>query len=230
MPVSAETLRLLMDAGVEGDDLLRIVESIDKTPTKERSANAIRQANWRARQKEKDAEGVTNNVTDNVTESVTPRAHVEDISSNQEISGKKGNKKTAREHLADFKALLVDLGDERLEAFVLHRKAKRGALTGYSAKLFLQDCASCGMSPAAGADMALSRGWITVKPDWLKRPNSTAPPGRMTPTDANRILTEREHERQAQRDYEIAGILRPSGGQSDRADSLIRGSINRAFD
>lgn len=178
MPVSAETLRLLMDAGIEGDELLRVVESIDKTPTKERTANATRQANWRARKRAKEeTEAVTNNVTDNVTESVTPRAHVEDISSNQEISGKK---KTARQHLADFKAELHELGDERLEAFILHRKTKRGALTGYGAKLFLQDCADCRLSPSQGADMAMSRGWITVKANWLDkpgmRPYSTASP------------------------------------------------------
>jgi hypothetical protein len=174
MPVSAETLRLLMDAGLEGDDLLRVVESIDKTPTKERTANAVRQARHRAK---KAAANVTSNVTDNVTESVTPRAHVEDNSSNLEIS-KKENKKTAREHLADFKAsLLADLGDERLEAFVLHRKAKRGALTGYGAKLFRQDCNDCGIAVAAGADMAMSRGWITVKAEWLTN-RTTGPPSK----------------------------------------------------
>jgi hypothetical protein len=171
VPVSAETLRLLMDAGIEGDELLRIVESIDREQKPaERSANAIRQARYRANNK---AKAVTNNVTQDVTVSVTPRAHVEDNSSNLEISGK-GNKKTARDHLAEFKAALHDLNDERLEAFVLLRKEKRGALTGYGAKLFRQDCADCGLSVAEGTDMAISRGWITVKAEYLKR--STGPP------------------------------------------------------
>lgn len=184
MPVSADTLRLLMDAGVEGDELLRIVESIDKQAAPERSPAAVRQARYRANKK---ALSVTNDVTRDVTEGITPRARVEDISSNQETSGK-SNKKSARNHLADFKAELSDLGDERLEAFVLHRRAKRGALTGYGGKLFRQDCSACGLSPAEGADMAMSRGWITVKPEWLSRPNSTAPPKKLTQGESLRNM------------------------------------------
>lgn len=61
MPVSAETLRKLMDAGLTGDALLEVVASIDadhqEAPT--RSAAAERQARYRARK----AGDVTRDVT-----------------------------------------------------------------------------------------------------------------------------------------------------------------------
>lgn len=60
MPVSAETLAKLMAAGVAGADLIAIVASIDADQSPPaRSANAERQARWRAKQR-----NVTNNVTD----------------------------------------------------------------------------------------------------------------------------------------------------------------------
>jgi hypothetical protein len=225
MPVSAETLRLLMDAGVEGDELLRIVESIDVQQAPERSAGAVRQARYRANKK---AQTVTNDVTSDVTVSVTPRVHVEDTSSNLEITGK-SNKKTARDHLADFKAALHDLGDTRLEAFVLHRKAKKAALTGYGAKLFRQDCADCGLTVEAGADMAMSRNWITVKEEWLKR--NTGPPGKRNYLD----VAEDKFTRQANGSESIFGShgdaqrISPRVIESRPDDAHLRGGIGGRF-
>lgn len=69
MPVSADTLRKLMDAGLSGDALLDVVASIDAdNATKARSGGAERQARYRARK----ASTVTSDVTRDVTESVTP--------------------------------------------------------------------------------------------------------------------------------------------------------------
>lgn len=66
MPVSAVTLRLLMDAGLAGDALVAVIESIDADNAKPtRSANAERQARLRERRR------VTSNVTNNATEGVT---------------------------------------------------------------------------------------------------------------------------------------------------------------
>lgn len=93
MTVSADTLRLLMEAGLSGDDLLRVVESIEASSgPKTRSANAERQARHRAKLK---AASVTNNVTSNVTKSVTdvtPLARVEDNLQTKNSTGQEGKK------------------------------------------------------------------------------------------------------------------------------------------
>jgi hypothetical protein len=175
MPVSAETLRLLMDAGVDGDDLLRIVESIDNTP-KPRSANAERQARHRERLR---AAGVTNNVTNNVTESVTPHVRVEDNLQTKEISGQ-GKKKTARENLADFVSELSSILDaDRVQALVEVRRTKGGKLNGHAARLLIAKIRDCGIAPAEAADAMALRNWISIEPEWLgnrKSSQATAPP------------------------------------------------------
>lgn len=51
MPVSARTLRKLMDAGLAGDELISVVESIDEDATPKRSSGAVRQARYRERNK-----------------------------------------------------------------------------------------------------------------------------------------------------------------------------------
>ena len=76
MPVSADTLRLLMSHGITGDDLIEIVASIDADHSrveKERSSAAIRQARYRENKKIQRNEtcDVTNNVTCDVTRYVT---------------------------------------------------------------------------------------------------------------------------------------------------------------
>lgn len=69
MPVSADTLRKLMDAGLSGDALLDVVASIDAdNGPRTRSNGAERQSRYRARK----AATVTSDVTRDVTDSVTP--------------------------------------------------------------------------------------------------------------------------------------------------------------
>jgi len=65
VPVSASTLRLLMAAGLGGDALLAVVESIEADAVRPKSSGAERQARYRARR----AASVTSDVTRNVTES-----------------------------------------------------------------------------------------------------------------------------------------------------------------
>jgi hypothetical protein len=82
--ISAETLRLLMEAGLSGDDLLEVVSSIDRDMAQaqpKQTSNAARQARYRERKALRC--DVTSNVTQTVTENVTsPRARVEDITTN----------------------------------------------------------------------------------------------------------------------------------------------------
>jgi hypothetical protein len=234
MPVSAETLRLLMQAGVEGEELLRIVESIDRQPSKERTANAERQARFRAKKK---AQGVTNNVTNNVTESVTEGvslARVEDNLLPEEITGKEDNKKKAAS-LSDvqaFRAELSELDAERLDAIVKHRRSKKGQLTALSARLFVKDATACSMSLSEAVDACISRGWLTVKPEYFAgRKSATAPPRRDTYVDAmNRILEGRANGTENLFGTDGDAQRLPADGKRQGIDVAdVRGGLARRF-
>lgn len=191
MTISANTLGLLMAAGLEGDELMAIVRSIEAdTAPKARSSNAERQARFRARQK---SESVTNNVTGNVTEAsqVTPLVRVDAKLKTTQIEPVK---KTPSRDVSDFKAALADLDADRLEALIKHRKAKKAQMTGHAARLFLKDVAACGISLADAVDTCISRNWITVKADWLTKPAARGSPlGK--PLTAAEMLLHRRTER-----------------------------------
>lgn len=197
MTISANTLGLLMAAGLEGDELMAIVRSIEAdTAPKAKSANAERQARFRARQK---AESVTNNVTSNVTETsqVTPLVCVDAKLKTTQIEPVK--KTTPSRDVSDFKAALSDLDADRLEALIKHRKSKKAQMTGHAARLFLKDVAACGISLADAVDTCISRNWITVKPDWLAKPAARgSPSGR--PLSVNEIIRQRQAEGQFRND------------------------------
>lgn len=103
MPVSAHTLRLLMEAGLAGDALLAIVEQIDTDmaatgPAVERTAAAVRQQRYRARKKEAEQsqQSVTRDVTRDVTTSVTtplPHTPSEIITPQKKTPPTEGQKK-----------------------------------------------------------------------------------------------------------------------------------------
>lgn len=215
MPVSAETLRLLMDAGVEGDDLLRIVASIDAdNPAKTRSANAERQARFREKRK---AESVTNNATSNVTQSVTPRAHVEDNLQTNNLSGSSEKKKTSRQDMADFQSELSSILDaERVQALIDVRRKKGGKLNGHSARLLIAKINDSGLTPGEAADTMVLRNWISIERSWVDRnsqskPQATAPPGRrQTAVEANIARRIKRNEPDSGRcDYRDAELLPP---------------------
>lgn len=70
MPVSANTLRMLMDAGLSGDELLAVVASIDadaQIEPKPKSGAALRQQRYRDRK----SANVTSDVTSDVTISLS---------------------------------------------------------------------------------------------------------------------------------------------------------------
>jgi hypothetical protein len=79
------------------------------------------------------------------------------------------DKKTSRTaDVAAFKAgLAPDVPEEILTDFVKVRRTKRGALTGYAAKLFREDAAACSMSVADAAKECVRSSWITVKPEYF---------------------------------------------------------------
>lgn len=70
MSISARSLRLLVEAGLSGERLLAIVESLEEDCRPARTGSAERQARYRAR-KALEGEGVTESVTRDVTRNVT---------------------------------------------------------------------------------------------------------------------------------------------------------------
>ena len=173
MTISANTLGLLMAAGLEGDELMDIVRSIEAdTAPKARSNAAERQARYRANQR---AKTVTSDVTRDVTEpsQVTPLAGVDAKLNKTQIEPVK---KTPSRDVADFKAELSSLDADRLEALIKHRKSKKAQMTGHAARLFKRDAESCRLSLADAVDTCISRNWITVKAEWLANNSGRASP------------------------------------------------------
>lgn len=190
MTISANTLGLLMAAGLEGDELMAIVRSIEAdTAPKAKSSGAARQARYRERHKQ---ETVTGDVTRDVTETsqVTPLVRVDAKPKTTQIDPVK---KTPSRDVADFKAELSALDADRLEALMKHRKAKKAQMTGHAARLFLKDVAACGISLSEAVDTCISRNWITVKPDWIAKPAARGSPGGK-PLSVNEILRQRQAE------------------------------------
>lgn len=192
MPVSAQTLKLLMDAGVQGDDLVAIVESIDSdNAPKPRSGAAERQARYRAKKKgETVTDDATNNVTQSVTEASQPRARVE--KTQQTIDKPNGKNKTPsvtqRQHLETV------LDAERAEAVIEHRKRIRKPLTAHAAKLLAGKLGRCS-DPNAAADAMVSNGWQGFEPEWLENRNSPrAPPTRQNVLEDAFAETRRDFE------------------------------------
>lgn len=119
------------------------------------------------------------------SQSVTSRltsggAPVEDKTSNSDIEPQDKKQNTAARGVSEFKAKLSPLLDaDLLDAFVAVRKAKRGALTGYAAGIFINDAERCGMSVPEAATECVRSSWITVKPEYFSgRPRASPPPGK----------------------------------------------------
>lgn len=177
---------------------------------KRREADRNRQAKKRTQDKPVTLSHVTRSPS-------RSHARVEDSSSNLEISGQEETKEAAPKALSDLEAfradLLQDVDAERVDAIVKHRRSKKGQLTAYAAKLFRRDAAAVGMSLQQVIDTCISRGWLTVKPEYLAG-RSRAPPSTQPSTgqDFNAILDNLQ------------------GKQSHDAHSgpSIDGSVNRA--
>jgi hypothetical protein len=111
-------------------------------------------------------------------------AGVEDNLSKKDITGKKDKKDTAPAALSDLEAFRAEVSQlldaERVEAIVKHRRAKKGQLTAHAARLFIADAKAAGLSLPDAVDTCISRNWITVKADWLNKPQATAPPKKTT--------------------------------------------------
>lgn len=184
-------VRALVAAKATPEMILAAVEAAESDHEnaleKRREADRERQA----RKRKKDSCHVTSR---DVTVTVSSHARGEDNLQTKIISGQEGKKeKAAPKALSDLSAFKADLeqdaSPEQVEAFAKHRKAKNGQNSAYAAKLFRRDASACGLSVSEAIDTAISRGWLTVRPEYLAgRRQSTAPPQQGGQQDFNVIL------------------------------------------
>lgn len=190
--MSPDDFRRLVAAGLNTDQIAVVMEMMDRDARAVAEAEEARKAKGRDRWhrwNDKREPNVSKHLPNDSRAGVT---RVEDNLLPKKISGQKENKKEAAS-LSDvqaFRAELSELDTERLDAIVKHRRSKKGQLTALSARLFVKDAAACGMAVSEAVDACISRGWLTVKPEYFAGKNrATAPPKRDTYVDAmQRIL------------------------------------------
>ena len=78
--------------------------------------------------------------------------------------------------VSDFRSEFPDLDASRLEALIKHRRSKRAQITGHAARLFRGAAAECGLPISQAVDTCIDRNWITIKPDWLNKPQARGSP------------------------------------------------------
>lgn len=112
------------------------------------------------------------------------RVRVEDKTLTTQIEPQDQKPSRTQGDVAEFRAgLSPDVPEEVLSEFVKVRRKKRGALTGYAAKLFREDAAKCGMTVADAAKECVRSSWITVKPEYFAGRARAGPAQRpMNPT------------------------------------------------
>jgi len=183
----------LLDAKADHETIRKLIMAFEGEQsdalTRRRENDAKRQAEKRGRDKSRD---VTLRHSDSLL--VT---RVEDSSSKKDIGKEEKKERAAPKALPDLSAFKADLEQdatpEQVEAFAKHRKAKNGQNSAYAATLFRRDATACGLSVSEAIDTAISRGWLTVKPEYLAGRHSTAPPRTGAPAkgrDFNDVLDE----------------------------------------
>lgn len=72
-----------------------------------------------------------------------------------------------------FSEVLSPVLDGRvLKELIAHRKHKKARLSEATAKLILKAARECNLSPNQAAITMIERGWVTIKPDWLRTGNT----------------------------------------------------------
>ena len=177
-------LEPLVAAGVDAATILLAVKAWEDQQEdalqQRRAADAERQARKRERDKSRD---ITLHHSDGslVRDRVAP---VDDKPITTDTSSSKNT--TAARDLAEFRAALAPLDDVRLTGLIKVRRAKKAPLTGHAAGLFLKAISLCGLSLPDAADICIERNWLTIKPDWLNKPQARgSPPQQQAPQMAD---------------------------------------------
>jgi hypothetical protein len=160
---------LIEDMITEGATPEMILVAVRAVERQETDALERRRAADRARQERHRTNPSRDKTLRNVSHGLSrSRARVEDKTLTTEIEPQEQKPSRTHGDVADFRAgLTPDVPEEILADFVKVRRKKRGALTGYAAKLFREDAAKCGMSVADAAKECVRSSWITVKPEYF---------------------------------------------------------------
>lgn len=175
MSVIAAALKHMLAANMPHEAIIAAVEDMERGLQTDDQAERRRAAD-RERQRERRLRISA----DSADKADGPRGgvtRVEDKPLTTEIEPQKEEKKDApARDLSDFKAEFSDLDAERLAALIKHRRSKHGQITGHAARLFRKAAADCGLPIAQAVDTCIDRNWITLKPDWLNKPQARGSP------------------------------------------------------
>lgn len=222
----ADLFRKLSALGLDPDQIAGVLELMDEEAEGRKEKARARWHKWNDK---KDGANVSKRLLAdaNVSSQLTSGdARGENNLLTSKITGQEENKKESRaKALSDVEAFKADLmhdaSSEQVEAFVKHRKAKNGQNSAYAAKLFRRDAAACSLSISEAIDMAVSRNWLTVKPEYLagtRRGNGQGPPSKplnAVETNMQRRIRRNEPE-SGRRDNGDAELLPPDQSELRR--------------
>jgi len=117
-----------------------------------------------------------------------------------------------------------EINPEAWDAWMQVRKAKRtGGITEYGWKLFCNQAAKAGLTPAQAIDLCIERGWQGFKAEWLKREQE--------PEDDFKRMGRQERERQRlakQQGQAPAPSSKPASEQQNHDDEIYE-ELNGLF-
>lgn len=169
--MTPDDFRRLAAAGLNTEQIAIVMEMFHE---RDEARKADQRARWRKSQENKKNALVSSR---ELTTANAPRAgatRVEDKPLPTEIEPPKPT--PPQRDLAEFRAgLAPDVSEEVITEFVKVRRKKRGALTGFAARIFREDAAKCGMSVADAARECVRSSWITVKPEYFTNRQRAGP-------------------------------------------------------
>jgi hypothetical protein len=162
----------LLDAKADHDTIRKVVLAFEAEQTdaleQRRKADAERQARKRSRD-------VTLRHSDRSLTGAGD-APVEDKSLTTNIEPQVKKQDAPSRDVDAFRAgLSPDVPFDLISEFIKVRRKKRGALTGFAAKLFRDDAAAVGMTVAEAATECVRSSWITVKPEYFQNRQRAGP-------------------------------------------------------
>ena len=183
--MTPDDYRRLVAAGLNPEQVALVMEMMAAQEAVHVEAEEARKAKGRDRVAKWRAQRNVTEMQPNVTELLV-RDRVAPVDDKQKpIDTNTSQNTTSKDH-SEFRAVLASLDGDRLTAIIKHRKSKKAQITGHAARLFLKDVDACGLSLADAVDTCISRNWITVKPDWLNKPQARgSPPQQQAPQMAD---------------------------------------------
>lgn len=180
-----EDFKRLAAAGLTTDQIALVMEMMERDAKAYADAEEARKSKGRERMARWRLER-HRNVTVQSPNAREPLARAVEDKPLPTVTEPKDKKHTApsRDEDAFRGGLMPDVPFDLVTEFIKVRRKKRGAITGYAAKLFREDAAACGMTVAEAAKECVRSSWITVKPDYFasRQRAGPAPPRQINPT------------------------------------------------